>query len=83
MVSSLENASQIFKGASTWTAETLTPENWKFTFSVEYQSEIRKLDTYFNNNPVTIQKNKSNKFLIPACRRLLMDIKKLWLMDPS
>jgi alpha-ketoglutarate-dependent taurine dioxygenase len=75
MALSLTNAPRIFKGPSTWTAETLAPHDWQFSFSDECLSEIRDLAELFDCAPVPIETLVAGDLEMPACRRLLDDIK--------
>jgi alpha-ketoglutarate-dependent taurine dioxygenase len=83
MVSSLAEAPEVFEGPSTWTADSLSSGSWQFSFSDECLSEIKELATYFDNAPVPIETLLADDLKIPACRRLLAEIKTTLIDGPK
>lgn len=63
-----------FKESSSWTVDTIKPEDYLFKIPDDGMKEVMELASFFDTNPIIIEAISADDFEIPALRKFIADV---------
>jgi len=63
-----------FKESSSWTVDTIKPEDYLFKIPDDGMKEVMELASFFDTNPIIIEAISADDFEIPALHKFIADV---------